>query len=79
MEYTELKRRCELYFSNKIYTYIKKKDGNYRNGYITKVDKDFFKFMDDEIGEEPILFSEVDKMDVSTKRRKESDGNEQRR
>ena len=73
----ELKKKVDVYYSNKVYTFIKKENGTFLNGYINKIEQDFFVIFDDVLGEYPIMFSEIVKIDVSMKNKnKESCENE---
>lgn len=71
----ELKKKVDVYFSNNIYTFIKKENGTFLNGIIKRVDKDFFIVEDDMMGECPVLFTEIIKIDVSTRNKKGCDEN----
>ncbi len=39
--------------------HIVKKDGIWRNGYVKELSADFFLFVDDVVGQEPIFFLEI--------------------
>lgn len=63
----DMKEKIQLFYTNKIYTYIKLDNGRFYNGFIKTIIDNSFIFTDDLLGDIPILFSELDKVDTSNK------------
>lgn len=59
--------RLILFYNAKTYTYIKKYDGYFLNGFISNIDNDTIKFKDDVLGEIPIYIKEISEINYSIK------------
>ena len=68
MDETELKRKLRIFLDDKLYTFIKTKNGRFYNGYVLSIDKNHFDFNDDKLGSIPIIFLEVEHIEPSRRK-----------
>jgi hypothetical protein len=57
------KEKILLAYNSKLRLHIKKKNKDWRNGYVREIQADFFLFEDDQNGIEPIFWIELLKVD----------------
>jgi len=71
MDKKEVIEKLKLLLDNKTYAFIKTTSSRWYNGYLKKIDENFVLFYDDILKSIPILISEIDMVEPSTKLEKE--------
>jgi len=64
------KEKILLFYKTKTYAYLRLDNGRFYNGYVKETSEDDFIFIDDVLGDVPVMFSELHIVDTSNKPRK---------
>jgi len=67
MNEKDVNDRIKLFYNTKTYTHIQNVFERFYNGYIISIESNHIIFQDDELGNIPIIITEITKIDYSLK------------
>lgn len=68
-----IRQKCEFFLEKKTTIHIQKTNGQFYNGLILEINNDFIILLDKKVGEVPIYFSEITKLEPYKEREGENE------